>query len=136
MSLDTFLLWHFDLFNSLTSPNYLFSSGRDSNIIHSLTLKNTIPWEFDSSNYMNTNIYDFSSNNGLTFSFEFKINSLPIDRFVFYLVSDYIYQFSLVSNAGITINYSGLFLTTFSPVDPNYWYKAVFIVSFTDKTDV
>ena len=114
----------------------LFSSGRDSDMTDMTSLSNTIPWEFNTLNYLTTKFFDFSRNNGFILSFEFKINSLPIDRFVFYLVNDWVYQFSLVSNAGLTINYSGLLLTTFSPVDPSYWYKAVFIVSFTDKTDI
>ena len=100
------------------------------------TLKETLPWEFDSANCIITKYVDFSSNNGFIFSFEFKINSIAISRLVFYLINENLYQFSLLSNSGLTINYLGGLMATFNPVDPNYWYKAVFILSYTDKTNV
>ena len=99
-------------------------------------LSNTIPWEFNTLNYLITKIVDFSSNNGFIFSFEFKINSLPTNRFIFVLQNELSFQFGLLSNAGLSIFHSGIFLATFSPVDPTYWYKAVFIVSYTDKTEI
>jgi len=99
-------------------------------------LSNTIPWEFNTLNYLITKIVDFSSNNGFIFSFEFKINSLPTNRAIFILASELAFQFGLQSNAGLSINYSGLFLAKYSPIDPNYWYKAVFIVTYSDKTEI
>ena len=114
----------------------VFTSGRDSDIVYMSPLSSTIPWEFNSLNYLATKIVDFSSNNGFIFSFEFKINSLPINRAIVIVSSELAYQFSLISNAGLSIFHSGIFLAKFSPVDLNYWYKAVFIVSYTDKTEI
>jgi len=114
----------------------LFSSGRDSDMTEMPPLSSTIPWEFNTLNYLITKFFDFSSNNGFIFSFEFKINSLPTSRAIVILASELTFQFGLLSNAGLSIFHSGIFLTTFSPVDPNYWYKAVFIVSYSDNTEI
>ena len=103
---------------------------------HMLPLSSTTPWEFNSLNYLVTKIVDLSSNNGFIFSFEFKINSLPTNRAIVILSSELAYQCSLISNAGLSIFYSGIFLPKYSSVDPTYWYKAVFIVSYTDKTEI
>jgi len=61
-------------------------------------LSSTIPWEFNTLNYLITKIVDFSSNNGFIFSFEFKINSLPINRAIIILSSELAFQFGLFSN--------------------------------------
>lgn len=68
------------------------------------TLKSTFPWEFDDANALLTKITDFTDNNGFIFSFELKINSLSVNRYIFSLSNDLIYQFSLISNSGLTID--------------------------------
>lgn len=85
---------------------------------------------------MLTKIHDFSRSNGFILYFEFQINSLPIDRFVFYLANELAFQFGLNSNAGLSVNYGGTFLPKYNAVNPAFWYKAIFIVTLTDKTEV